>query len=211
MKLAKDISGQLISIHEANSSAKYFCADCGQEVFPKNKKPKELRQRDVHFSHFSNCSGSLETYLHAISKIIIANEKSIKLPIIGTIKFLVSETETLIDDIRPDIIIRPDTGQIALEIFVTHKTDEEKTRKYRDKKITSFEIDISDLNYNSDLDAIREELIKNLDNKIPLYLEEKENTSQSQSLWSVVLIIASSILVLLTFKNIRKHKRRRSR
>jgi hypothetical protein len=211
MKLAKDIFGELISIRDANSNVEYFCADCAQKVFPKNQKPKERRQRDIHFSHYGNCTGNLETYLHAISKIIIATEKRIKLPDIGTINYLISETEILIDDIKPDIIIKPDSGQIALEIFVTHKTDEEKIKKYKDKKITSFEIDLSDLDYNSDFGAIREELIENMDNKIPLYIEEGKPSSPFQTLETIMFLILTGILSVLAFKFLRRHNKKRNR
>lgn len=199
MKIAKEISGTLIDIEKATSDSKYYCIDCGQEVFPKNKKPIELRLREIHFAHFSEfpCTGNLESYLHKIAKTLIAAEKQINFPILGLINYVNSYVETYIGNIRPDIIIETEHTQIAIEIFVSHKTEWKKIDKYKENNTTCFEIDLSGLDYNSDLEIIKKELFENLGNKIPLHIRKESVTVGKKTKSYLLEIIVGIVLSLI--------------
>jgi hypothetical protein len=178
LEVAFDIHHNLISIKGA-SGIGYTCIDCNLPVFRKNNVPELLRKRDIHFAHFKDgpCSGSIETFLHKAAKEIIRNSQFINLPI-GKIHYTEVIIERSIGNLQPDARIITEAGSIAIEVYVTCKKDEDDIRKYKSHDMRVFEIDLSDLDYDSPLEIIYERVIESLDKKKEL-LPTQENSKMT--------------------------------
>jgi hypothetical protein len=208
LKLSKNIRGELVSIAAASPYNKCFCIDCGEELIKKNKNP-ENRKREIHFAHYSDCPGSLETYLHKMAKLVIEKEKRIVLPRLGEIETAVVLVEKPLHQFVPDIFLTDINGkEIVIEIFVTHKTGEEKIDKIKLTQLDAFEIDLSSLDYDADIAAIQFNVIENLSNKKDLNPPEEKNDGKKSSRGIWVLLTAVGALVF--FRWLKKRKRKSS-
>lgn len=198
MKVAKNNNGELISIYTAPKEHNYFCIEKGCELIPKNKK-KNNRKRDMHFAHTCACEGNLETYLHKIAKQIIETERKILLPEIGNVIVKDCTTEKYLRNIKPDILVTDITDkQIIVEIYVAHKCDEEKILKIKELNKYSFEIDLSKLDYNSDLETIKHEVLKNLLNKKILHSPEEKGLKVEEVKKNRIGEIIAVVILLFT-------------
>ncbi|MBR08151.1 MAG: hypothetical protein CMP48_10725, partial [Rickettsiales bacterium] len=56
------------------------------------------------------------------------------------------EIEKYLDDIRPDLIVWVRSEPILIEVYVSHKIDQEKLIKIKNKKIAAIEIDLHKTN-----------------------------------------------------------------
>jgi hypothetical protein len=133
------------------------CPQCGLRLI--------ARQGEIvswHFAHEAeetNCAGAFETMTHRLAKQIIADAGRIALPpLIGyfeatAIRVVEKEREIALADvrleatlpgIRPDILARADDGMdLAIEVYVAHRSGEEKITRIRERKLATFEIDLS--------------------------------------------------------------------
>jgi hypothetical protein len=195
LKIAKNNIGELISIADALENQEYYCVDCNNKLIKKNKN-LETRKREIHFAHHIPCTGNLETYLHAVSKLIIENEGRILLPKLGFVSFDQSKVETKLEDIFPDILITDKKSTpIIIEIYVTHLTDQIKIDKIKRLKISAFEINLSKLSYDSDFKIIRFEVIENLNNR--KRLDEFENVGNDDNSGFICVVVAFVLVFLL--------------
>ncbi|MEQ8555024.1 MAG: hypothetical protein RIC06_00025 [Cyclobacteriaceae bacterium] len=144
------------------------CPHCHEKLIAKNKSSNKV---SPHFQHHKTqeCSFAVETSLHLLAKEVIEQTKQLRLPSYKerfTIKdkkyrgwgplydeekeFLVAELvkvekveiEKYLDTIRPDLIIWVRDEPILIEIYVSHRVDEEKLIKIREKDIATIEIDL---------------------------------------------------------------------
>lgn len=136
-------------------------------VCPACKKPLVAKQnaKTPHFAHDKdeNCSKGLETAVHLAVKQIIAQKMEVRLPAVVWKNPLPRKDETKrlyierivklesvvleerIDDFIPDIVVQSSGTTYLVEVAVTHFIDEVKQQKINNKKIPTFEIDISSL------------------------------------------------------------------
>jgi hypothetical protein len=157
-------NGQYVSIDRfapgIGSDCDCICPDCGERVVSNvTAKTREQLKIDFtnHFSHLnknSNCSGGYEeTTIHLLAKKIIESNSSINVP--GTIS---NQSEIIMyGDVRiepafpnekykryrPDIIIKSNDDDIAIEVVVTCAVTGIKSQLYRDHKFKSLIIDLS--------------------------------------------------------------------
>ena len=186
--------------------AAYFCIDCGAKIFPKNKK-KENRKRGIHFSHYSDCPGSLETYLHKLAKLIIDQERRIMLPRLGNVKVKDASIEKQLGNFVPDILLTDETGrEIVVEIFVTHITGPDKIDKIKIAGLPAFEIDLSGLSYDAEFELIKFEVIENLVHKRDLNPPERKKEENN---YLVAFFIAAITAVTFLIHLIGRKKRRK--
>lgn len=171
MQLAKNKNNEIVRISHIPITEDCFCIDCGKLLDARNKKIHD-RKREFYFAHKNGklCTGTEETYLHAVAKLIIKEEEQILLPELGMVKYDNVELEKTIHDIKADALIVDMNGkEIIIEIYVTHETEEEKIIKIRERGIIAFEIDLSKLNYNSKYEEIKIEVIENRSNRKNLF------------------------------------------
>lgn len=136
-----------------------ICPECGQ--------PLIVRKGDVRIHHFAHKSGGGiscgETAVHLMAKQIIAESSYIVIPPVfinqtmvfkeSRIKILEAHQELRIENYIPDILLKLENNVfLAIEIFVNHKTEEDKIKFYRDKRILALEIDLSKQSITSEED-----------------------------------------------------------
>ncbi len=150
----------LLAIDKKDGIAKYIddvpngkncgcvCAECNGELIAKNNGKVKIH----HFAHSSGndsvkCS---QTALHRLAKKIVVEEKLIPAFNNGQLEFVnvsLVEEEKDLEDIRPDLYAEYNGKPIAIEIFVSHAVNDEKFEKIQKHKLTTFEIDLSNLEY----------------------------------------------------------------
>lgn len=126
-----------------------FCKECGSKLIAK--------QGDIKIHHFAHENGNdnikcSETALHLLAKEIIYEEKKIPSIINNQITFIpadVIEKEKSLGDIKPDIYAEINGKPLAVEIAVSHPIDDIKLNKIRNHKITTYEIILSELHFES--------------------------------------------------------------
>lgn len=126
--------------------------------------------REHHFAHYKNnsCATGYQTSLHLLAKELISEKKMIKIPPVYCEMFTEDKNEsngysfkkkiiskaTELKDIKvtleekengiiPDIIIDYKNHKLYVEIFVTHKVDDNKKAIVKAKNISMIEIDLS--------------------------------------------------------------------
>lgn len=122
-----------------------FCAECHGALIAK--------QGNVKAHHFAHASGNdslkcSQTALHLLAKEIIAEEKRIPAFVNGNITFVAVdsvEQEKNLGDIKPDLYAEYNGKPVAIEIFVCHAVDDEKIAKIQNHRLTTFEINLSEL------------------------------------------------------------------
>ena len=140
-----------------------ICAECGLPLIARQGPIKEW-----HFAHASSsdCSGAVETAIHYMAKQMIMERQAIYVParIIerhiggitwqtelkeevqpeGLVELRECRKETKIDTRQPDIsAILPSGLPIAIEVAFSHFCDEEKINWFKNRNLTTLEIDIS--------------------------------------------------------------------
>lgn len=142
-----------------------ICPECKMALVAK-KGPRRLKTD--HFAHASGaeCAASVETGLHLASKDILAKRREIWLPV-AEVRFpggkspievtpegvyAVSNVrlETGIGGLIPDVLAEINGQPLAIEIFVTHRVDDEKTRRFRQLGLSVVEIDLSRITRDMD-------------------------------------------------------------
>lgn len=147
-----------------------ICPACGERLVA--KKGSKVRH---HFAHYSvtSCEYGYETMLHYMAKDILSKEKKMTIPAVYVVfqsykdDELISEAkqvtiesvelEKRCGDIIPDIVVHTGGRIFFVEIFVTHKIDDEKLGKIKKAGISTIEIDLS-----GQSESISEEELKEL-------------------------------------------------
>ena len=147
-----------------------ICAECGERLIAKNNGTVNIH----HFAHESGndsikCS---QTALHRLGEKIILEDKKIPIFKNGIIQFDkvdFVEQEKNLGDIKPDLYAMYNGKPVAVEICVSHAIDEAKFFKIQNHKLTTFEIDLSNIAYETEEDVRK--AIYDLKNIRPIYDE----------------------------------------
>ncbi len=184
-----------ISDVESGLACKCHCPVC--------KSAMVARKGNVlvhHFGHeaISNCKYSPETALHILAKEIIERELVLFLPAVIACHMDISETVHSEQEINftgaqlesrdftgiiPDLYLQWNDRRLLVEIFVTHRCDEEKISKLKLQGIAAVEIDLSHFPRESARGEVREAVLRTAP-RIWLYhpkIETKIRAMQSDS------------------------------
>ena len=161
------------------------CPGCGADLIARKGKVKQH-----HFAHASGseCAKGLETGLHLAAKDILAKRGEIVLPA-AAVKFpggkrpfeVAAEGLYAVSNVRlesgfggliPDVLVDIDGQPLAIEIFVTHRVDEEKTEKLRQLGLSTIEIDLSMVDRDLDPPLLESIVIDECDRKRWLFHSE---------------------------------------
>lgn len=151
--------GDIVSINDVESGldCRCICPACGNKLVAK----KGMKVA-YHFSHHheTNCEYGYESSLHLAAKDILSRAKIIVLPTV-TLHFPESDKEDIVirkaqsitidrveleqrnDNIVPDVVIYSGGKRLFIEVFVTHRIDDEKLAKLKKNDISTIEIDLS--------------------------------------------------------------------
>lgn len=172
-KYALDGEGNLVDITRMaknlrGKACNCKCLSCGKSMIARIGNGKVT----PHFAHYTknNCNG--ETYLHELGKKIISEEKCVMLPPYKglhskMLMFESVEVEERNDNkaIQPDVVgITKDGLRLHIEIFVTHRVDEEKNKKISEGGYNCLEIKISKDFINKD-EELKDFLINSIDSR----------------------------------------------
>ena len=151
--------GMTIYIEDAASGLKCgcVCPACGEPLVA--KKGKKMMH---HFAHCTGntCEYGYESSLHLAAKEILSHSKRITLPaayvtfpnsnkkkelVHGAREIQIDriELEKRLGDIIPDLVIYAGGEQFLVEIYVTHRIDDEKLSKIIKADISTVEVDLS--------------------------------------------------------------------
>ncbi len=166
--------GDLVHIDEVEKGVKCNC------ICPSCHAPLVARQGKLKIHHFAHrkaelCFTGCQTAVHMRAKDILAGLKQMRLPKyeftyydkiyhVSSMPVGIAsvELEKRIDNIIPDIIVTTERGQkILVEIFVTHKVDEEKVQKIKALDIPTIEIGLSNCEISDDV--IKAALTRDID------------------------------------------------
>ena len=154
------------------------CAGCGGALVA-----RKGAVREHHFAHHDAepCRHAVETALHLAAKSILEQELVITLPALrvtfdsykddielepATRHELESvRLEQRVDDLVPDVIARIGGHDLWVEVFVTHRVDESKRRKMRERGVSGIEIDLSGAGRDLSWEALRPLVVEGVENK----------------------------------------------
>lgn len=152
-------NGVTIKIEDVESGLRCGCAcpACGEPLVA--KKGKKMMH---HFAHHAghNCEYGYESSLHLAAKEILLQAKRMTLPAVYVsfpnsykkdelvcpakeIEIDQVELERKFDDVIPDVVVYAGGKQFFIEIYVTHRIDDEKLAKLKKADISTIEIDLS--------------------------------------------------------------------
>ena len=158
MKHAIDRRGEIKSIREVRNglACECICPECNKELIAHNNDAFN----EPHFTHIDGkeCIHGYETSLYVFAKRLFKEAKRIRVPaapiafsfkhknLVDVQEYTISnvKVEKLDENYVPDIILELDNGDyLNVEIFVTHKVDDEKRANIIDRKRDTIEIDLS--------------------------------------------------------------------
>jgi len=144
---------------------------------------KKGKKTAHHFAHYNSdpCKFGFETSLHLAAKDVLERTMRIRLPAV-LIKFNTHcddielsapkyyeidsiKLEKRLGNIIPDLILQIQGRPLLVEIFVTHKIDEEKKTKIRKLGISTIEIDLSRCSRNLNRLDLEETVVHEIENK----------------------------------------------
>lgn len=154
--------GNLVYIDEVRNgkNCECFCPGCKQPLVARNSG----KIRKHHFAHLNavECEHGFQSALHYIAKDLFLEMKEFTFVKNGEpVRYKIDDVilEKKVGDIIPDILIICDGKVFILEIYVTHKLDDDKKQIIKDYKISAIEIDLSKSPRESlDRETLRQEL-----------------------------------------------------
>lgn len=163
IKYAVDTKKELVHIDDVlrGRACNCFCPSCGQPLIAR----KGLKN-EHSFAHESGseCPHAYETVLHLLAKEVLLEGCRLTLPPLNmskeneykrefqtdyfirdklTIQPDYVQAEEQLYDFIPDLLVGYKNRKLIVEIYVTHKVDEEKLLKIRKSGISAIEVDLS--------------------------------------------------------------------
>lgn len=167
--------GQITSIADVESGLKCgcVCPACGETLVA--KKGSKVTH---HFAHHAgtNCEYGYQTSLHLAAKDILSKAKKMVIPAV-VIDFpdsykketISEEIEISIDhveleqsfgDVIPDVVVYVKDKFFFVEVFVTHRVNDDKISKLKKANISTIEIDLSKIDRTISPEELRDILLQ---------------------------------------------------
>ena len=161
--------GSLVHISEVErgKACGCLCPACGDKLVA-----KKGRVQQHHFAHLAgaDCRSSVESALHFAAKEILDRSSKVSLPAVK-VNFpggkapieIAPEQDYKMSDVRlerklgsvvPDVTVQIRGRELAIEIYVTHKVDDEKVDRFRSLGLSAIEIDLSGFGRVFDVDDL---------------------------------------------------------
>lgn len=186
-----------------------ICIGCGEPL-----QARQGNRNRHHFSHINNTNCSPETVLHIIAKQVFMNNNKLLLPEDkGWFHYTKVKEECLVGNQKPDIIVKGPEGTLHIEIAVTHFIDDTKLAKITLARYNTVEIDLSHLEYQTDINELQKILIERNEEKYIVYWKgytSKIHKNNREDDWKITLIVAAAIAgTIWLFVRIRKMLKRK--
>ena len=177
-------NGKLIHISQVESglTCSCRCVGCNQPLVAKKGE-----KREEHFAHKSgeSCQQATETALHYAAKEILNECREISLPPVfvefnsyrekhkisceKTFKIDSLRIEKGVEGLIPDLIASISGRELIIEVFVTHKVDDSKIKKYESLDFSAIEIDLSKAPRSMSMDSLKNLVVNSIENKKWIY------------------------------------------
>lgn len=185
------------------SGGPYTCPGCsGSLHYVHESKPvgRAGTRRRAHFAHnAAECSTGFETGLHLWAKSLIAERKQLNTPdfiaeyldqsFAFEAPFEIADVriEPWHDGIRPDLVLDSPAGdELHVEIFVTHRVDDEKAQLLEERNTSCLEIDLSEFLFDvHDDEALAEAVIRTAPRHWVHHKQASEWYSAARERWQV--------------------------
>src|SRR5699024_7898501 len=200
-KLGKDKdSGKIVEVSEVKSGldCNCVCPNCGKDLVAAQGEKTEWYFR--HYEQASDCKTGPEKGIQELAKEILITNSRIKTPSLGTIKYSHATTEKK-SDLKPDVSAEINGNPLFFNIKI-NKENKLNSEVYKDKKIKSILIDLSDYVYTSK-DQFRKDLLNNASNKEIIYWQE-ENSLKNTGKLALGLLGAGLALGVLALTSTRE-------
>jgi len=152
-------NGEIVHISTVVSGLQCHCTcpACGRTLVA--RKGDKTAHHFAHFGAGTGCGAGVETNAHIWAKKVLERTRRILLPAIaaeqdgrklvarkaGVFVFDEVRLEERLGQIVPDVILKAKDRELIVEIWVTHKCDDEKIAKIRRGGISAIEVDLSRL------------------------------------------------------------------
>lgn len=171
-------NNQLVHVSQVERGLKCgcICPACNHLLVARKGKKKQH-----HFAHHKGSECNLETAIHYAAKQIIKDAGEIYIPDTNVVfdsyrkAIPISEGEVMcledlkdeayLGNITPDIIGYYKGKPLLIEIYVTHESDNEKINKLKSRKLSAIEIDLSCIDYNTDIETLKQFVLYNKKNR----------------------------------------------
>ena len=179
-------------VHERGKKCGCVCPACGNKLWARIGD-----QRMPHFAHepHTHCEYGYESSLHLAAKDILSRSEKMVVPPVyvefpqsGKPKELLYpekkididcvKLENRFDDIIPDIVVYSGEQIYFIEIYVTHRIDDEKLKKLKEQNISTIEIDLSKEKRDISVEELSDILLKASDRKSWKYNAESDKSYQ---------------------------------
>lgn len=173
--------GVITNVDDVESGLKCgcVCPACGERLVAR-KGTKMMH----HFAHYAghNCEYGYESSLHLAAKDILSNAPKITLPpvylsfpdsyksdelICGAKEIPIDkvELEKKFGDVVPDVAVHAGGKKFFVEVYVTHRIDDEKLKKIQKANISTIEIDLSNKGTVTSVSELRDLLLGDCEEK----------------------------------------------
>ncbi len=178
-------NNEIISIADVESGLKCgcICPACGEPLIAKKGQKKMY-----HFAHYHthNCEYGYESSLHLAAKSILSKAQRFTIPTVKLtfpnsyrgVEMISEAKEIKIDEVSlekryggiiPDIVIRSGKKELFVEIFVTHKIDDNKLAQLKETNISAIEIDLSKKDHSMSEEELTHILLNDSEEKKWVY------------------------------------------
>jgi hypothetical protein len=155
----KASDGRMVSVYEVarGLDCQCICAQCGAMLVA--CQGEIVRHYFRHHSVNVDCAHAAETALHRYAKQTICQHLRLGLPDGDLGPMRAAKAETSVGDLRPDVFADFEIESVAVEIFVQHRVEPDKVRKYLDRKLAAIEIDLHQYRFVDRTDEEWDEII----------------------------------------------------
>lgn len=202
------VTGKMIYVAYASNgeSCNCICAECGETLIARQGESKEW-----HFAHKSGklCIYAPETALHWLSKQIVAEENSIKLPNGNSFLYTQCLQEAWMPGIRPDIKISNGAETMLVEIVVTNKISKAKRVKLQESNLSVLVIDLSDVERMIMREDLRKIVIDDCSRKTIIKNTTVTKDQEDNRLLNIFLAILAALAFWAIVRLIKHYSKRR--
>ena len=195
---------KVVSIEEVESG---LACNCICPVCKTKLVAKKGNENEHHFAHYngSSCATAYQTLLHLLAKQLISEKKRIKIPPVYCEMFREDEKDpkgytfkkekiseaTPLEDVKvsleqkdngiiPDIIIEYKERKLYVEIYVSHKVDDNKKAIVQNNDVSMMEINLSNVNRMISKEELSKYLFDSTSKSVWIYNTYKNKIKKEQ-------------------------------
>lgn len=156
-------TGKLMHVDNAENglACECECLECGDTL-----EAIQGKIRENHFRHTTqtDCDGAQWVALREFGKQLLLDHDSVRLPIVGRVKYTNPVAEKKLKGFKPDIAVQVGDNPLYLDIYVADHLNNNKDSYVKRYGLNAIEIDLSE-EFGGDYDQIYSKVFEDLDTK----------------------------------------------